>query len=287
MSSVAILEATFERGSIFDIGVFGDDGINAKAYGNIFAFDSSETPEPSAETSIGGVVVGSNGDIWTYQSTFIDGSLQLGEDAAGQDGEWTETPQDGSTIVGDGPVTTDRIDPDPLGAVGGDLAEDFATYEVSNDNSLADPPIPPHNRVTLKNGQSMTLPSGNYYIKDLSLFNGSTLYIDATGGPVNIYLTGSLEAKEGSSINFAGLPTDFNLFCNSDESIILKHEGDFRGLIYAPYADVDIRNSADLLGVCWGADVEIKNSGDVFVDVAIMRDFLSDEIHILSWRELR
>ena len=96
-----------------------------------------------------------------------------------------------------------------------------------------------------------------------------------------------MEAKEGSTLNITGNPTDFRIFSDSSESIILKHDGAFRGVIYAPYAPVEVRNNGDLLGAVWASTVEIKNSGNVYIDVAAIDKFPSNDIRILSWKDVR
>jgi hypothetical protein len=67
----------------------------------------------------------------------------------------------------------------------------------------------------------------------------------------------------------------------------MKHDGDFSGLVYAPYASIVVKNSGDFMGVAWGEDVEIKNSGNFYIDIALRQNFLLDTINMLSWKELR
>ncbi|MBN1676388.1 MAG: hypothetical protein JXR37_35415 [Kiritimatiellae bacterium] len=285
-----IIDLTFRRASYFEMGLFGDDGVDLKAFGSVYSYDSGVTPNPVPDDSFGGAIVACNGEFVTRQDTFIDGSFQLGESESGTPGVWKETPEGGSIISGDAGEPGSRIDPDPLGAVGGELATEFVYYSdpANNNNSGVDPPIPsPQNRIRLGNGESLTLTSGSYYLSEITLNNGATLNIDASSGPVKIYLTGSMEAKEGSTLNYGGAPSDLSVYSNSDRSIILKHDGSFRGLIYAPYAAVEVRNSADFYGIAWADTLEVKNGGDIYLDVALMRQYPSDNILILAWKEVR
>jgi len=284
------LEATFRRASVFEMALFGDDSVDLKAYGNIYTFDSAVTPNPTSSDSCGGALVGSNGELATGQDTYIDGSFVLGEDAAGTPGSWKETPQGGSIISGEPAVPSEWIDPDPLGAIGGALAQEFIYYSVatSNDNWSAAPAItPPQNSIRLGNGETMTLSYGNYYVSEIVLNNGAQLDIDSASGPVKIYLTGKLEAKTGSTINFNGLAANFSIFSNSTAPVTLKHNGSFRGLLYAPYADVTIMNTADLYGIVRGKTLSVKNSGDIYLDVSLMRKYPSNQILLLAWKDVR
>jgi hypothetical protein len=283
------VETVFRRASTFDLGLFGDSQLDAKAYGNVYTYDSRLVHDPSAEDTLGGALIASNGDFFSYQDTFIDGTIALGESATAVPGSWRETPKDGSTITGGDTVDTDRVDPDPLGVIGGDLAEDFAYYSIStnNDNATTSEITAPKNKLWLKNGETMTMTAGEYYIGDLWLFEGSSLTIDASSGPVTIYLTGEFQAHSGTTINMIGDPPDLNIFSNSDDPIVLKNQGDFRGLIYAPYAPITVMNNADFYGIAWGEQVEIKNSGDVYIDTALMQEYLSNVIQLLTWKERR
>ncbi|MDA1082138.1 MAG: hypothetical protein O2973_10765 [Gemmatimonadetes bacterium] len=280
----------FRRRSAFEMGLFGDKEIEMKAYGNVYSYYSDEITTPGPSDSTGEAYIGSNEEVLTGQDTLIDGSFQVGEDTSGAQGIWKETPPGGSIIEGDAALPADRVDPDPLGALSGDLANDFAYYSLAtnNNNDSASPPITsPQYKIALNNGVSMTLSAGNYYVADINLKNGATLNIDSTSGPVTIYLTGAMEAKEGSSINFTGNPPDFRIFSNSTDSIILKNGGDFKGVIYAPYADVHILNSGDLYGLIWAGEIEVKNSGSLYIDLSAMQGFPSSSIVFLSWKEIR
>ncbi len=115
---------------------------------------------------------------------------------------------------------------------------------------------------------------------------GSTLNIDSSGGDVNIYLTGGLDAKNGSSINVTGDPTDFSLFSNSTDGIDFKHGSTFKGTVYAPYASVVVKNSADVYGMIWANEVDIKNTGELYFDTALKDKWLNDTVSIVSWREV-
>ncbi len=290
--SRAVVEALFKRGSFADLGLFADETLETKAYSGIYTYDSRVTHMPTPEDSLGGGLIGANGEMITYQDTLIDGSFTLGSDGAGQDGSWRESPVGGSIIYGEPAISVDRVDPDPLGIWSGDLAEefDYYSYDINNSNGSASPPIPANGWVRISNQETNTLSAGNYYIDQITLNNSATLDIDASSGPVTIYLTGSFEAKEGSIINIKGAPTDLTIYCNATgpkATIILKHEGGFKGLIYAPASSVQIRNSGDFYGVAWARNIDIKNAGEVYVDFALTHKYPNNTIHYISWKEIR
>jgi len=284
--SEGTVEAVVHRRPITEYGVFGDLQVDLKAFANIYSYDSRRVTNPGPGDSTGTADTASNEEYITNMGTLIDGSLVLGEDASGNPATWrsTGTPN----ISGYEGEEIDRIDPDPLGAVGGDLAADFTAAQASNDNGLAVPSSAiSGNKINLGNGETITLPSGDYYLTDVILKNGAELIIDPSSGPVNLYLAGGFEGKEGCIINNYGTPTDFNMFSNSNKDITIKNGGDFSGYVYAPDAFVAVLNSADFYGVIWGEDVELKNGGDVYIDIALLQRYWSDSVYLVSWKEIR
>jgi len=276
------IQVVIARDSLFQYGAFGEKELNLQKGGAVYSYDSSVTPNPKPEDSTGEADVSSNEKVHVHKDTYIDGDVGLGNDAAGTEAVYKEsgTP----TMPPDNIVDVDRVDPDPLGAIDGDLAIDFETYSTNNDN--ADAGIT-GNAISLGNKESLTLTAGNYYLTSIKLENGSTLNIDASAGPVNIYLTGDAEfdAKKGSSIKNTGNPTDLTIYSDSKKKIDFTHCTGFKGAIYAPYADIDVN---DAYGMIWAEKVDINKSGVVYFDTALKdKDkWLADTVSIVSWREI-
>lgn len=280
------IQSTFYRISLVEFGVFGDQTVDLKANGSVYSYRSDAVPNPTSSDSTGEADVGCNEDMVTHVGTYIDGDLVLGEDPFGNSGSWLD-PGSGSTITGETGVQVDRVDPDPLGAIGGDLAAAFTAAASANNNAHASPPIPATRKIQLGNSQTMTLTSGVYYVSLMDLGNGASLTINNVGGPVTIYLTGGADFKNGSSVNILGSPTDFFVYSNSSQDINLYHNGTFKGFLYAPFADVEIKNSGDFYGIAWADSVDIKNSGNVYIDLALTDKIASDRVRVTTWKEVR
>ncbi|MBN2283074.1 MAG: hypothetical protein JXO48_04205, partial [Deltaproteobacteria bacterium] len=108
------------RKSVFEFGFFADGTVDLKASSGMYSYDSRITPNPTPADSTNMCDVGSNTEIIVRMDTLVDGDTALGEDVLGVDGIWTEV---GVPIInGDKGTPVDRVDPDPLGARGGDLA---------------------------------------------------------------------------------------------------------------------------------------------------------------------
>ena len=286
------VEAVIAKDTFFQYGVFGGNRVEIESGGSVYSYDSRITPNPAPTDSTGEGDVGSNGQVTVDNYGYVDGDVALGDDGGGTEGIYDPHGNPGPTITGQEGVDVDRVGPDPLGAVGGTLATDFATYGDSpnNDNAGASPAIA-GNSIDLGNGQTVTLAGkaggANYNLTSLTLSSGATLNIDASSGPVNIYLTGALDAKNGSAINITGQPTDVTIYSNSTDDIIFEHGGEMKGAIYAPYAKVEMKNSADVYGMIWAKDVLIHNPGVFYFDTALKDQFASNEVSLVSWREVR
>ena len=267
-----------QRASAINYAAFGDLLVDMKASSLVYSYDSGTTPSPSPVDSTGNGDVGSNGTVSVEMNTTIDGDVALGDDGAGNEAVYLTT---GTPIVtGTAGEDVDRVDPDPLGLVGGEYAEKMAYYAANNDNASVGI------GTSLDLSGTLTLPPGDYYFTDITLKNGATLDIQATGDQkVNIWLTGPMEAKNGSAINISGRPTNFAIFSNSTSDIVLKHGSHHKGLVYAPYAAVEMKNSGNLYGALWAKTADLKNSAIIYYDETLKNEYQSKEFKLISWKE--
>ncbi|MCK9362206.1 MAG: PilX N-terminal domain-containing pilus assembly protein [Syntrophales bacterium] len=286
------IDVYFKRKSAIGFGAFADGSVDLKAASGIYSYDSRVTPNPNPAdypaNSTGNGDVGSNTEVRTYNGTYVGGDVGLGASTTGTDASLVSigTP----IITGTQGELVGRVDPDPLGALtaGGDLYTDFSTYSTANDNAVYGAGF---TGTTINASGTVTLTGkaggSNFYFTSIILKNGATLNINATAGPVNIYLAGNLEAKNGSNINVTGLPTSFSIFGSSvSSSIIFKHGSEFRGTVYAPNAAIEMKNSADTYGMIWGKTIDMKNSGQFFFDEAIKDKFLGNGVKPVAWRDV-
>ena len=91
-----------------------------------------------------------------------------------------------------------RVEPDPLGAVGGPLAASFAHYSnaANNDNAAAGIS---GNRLRINAGQSFTLDAGYYYLTEFNLGANASITINSSvDHPVVIFLAGDFRTQPSS-----------------------------------------------------------------------------------------
>ena len=282
--SESTIEAVVHRTRLKEFGLFGDEQVDLKPNANVYSFDSGVNPLPGPGDSDGRADAASNEEFISGNGTYLDGSLALGEDSSGSQAVWSDK-NGGSTITGYEGQEIDRVDPDPLSS---SLSATFTTVAGANDNASAGITA---NKINLGNGDSITLQSGDYYLTSMILKNGAEIIIEPNAGPVNIYLAGGMEAKVGSQINYnpaAGtVPTDFFIYSNSSQDLTLKNGGDFKGSIYAPDAFVEVKNSGDFYGAIWAETAEVKNSGDIYIDYALLNRAWGSSVYLASWKEVR
>lgn len=286
--SRCVIEVGFKRlkrlTTIFRYGIFGNKNIDFKLEAYCLGYDSDENPfETDRANSLGGCNVGSNGTILGRNKIYIDGDVELGDMGTGWEGVFIPLGTPGPIVNGFSGRDVPSIDPDPM-----NVTTLVPKYIFINDNATN--PAIDKNCIALKTDESAKLEAGNYYLEHLYLKNGATLEIDATKGPVNIFMHGPIDAELGSAINWQGKPTDFNIFCDTTDSIRFKHVGNCNGIIYAPFSDVLMYNSANVHGVVWGNNVEIKNGGDFWFDRAIANGntVLKDtsDVELVSWKQV-
>jgi len=296
-NSTATITVTFKRESAITYAAFGDKKLDTKHGGTTLSYNS-QSSDPTKNNPSGPSFqttheadVGSNDWLVTHNGASIDGSGVFGEKLDGS--ATTNSIHGGTSFYDTTPVNAGRVDPDPLGVnSGGEY--DPSTYSGAgdNDNLTHASPLIAGNSISTKSTVTLTgKPGGsNFYLTSVELKSGATLTINTLAGEVNIFLTGPFDAKNGSSIVLTPNPLDttkFSIYSNSTSKIDLKHSSTFTGLIYAPYAPIDVKNSAAAYGAIWGSNVDIKNSGTLYFDSALRDKYLSGDLTKTTWRDVR
>jgi len=318
----AVVDVHLERGirSPIAFAAFGDVRFDGKSCANVFSYDHRSGPQPGDPgfVSSGEGDIGSNGEVELKNSTYIDGDVVLGANETDPSDVADLTLPSGKHIVtGEEGMEIGWVDPDPLGVLDKPYAQKFTEVKFSNDNGAI-----PASLTVMKS--TVTLTAGDYYFTDILLKKSGTLEIDASAGPVNIYVEGTVtinnsnmidvmnagnevnffmqepkggisgpdifEAKNGSAINISGDPTDFSIFSSSEGGVRFHNSSTFKGLVYAPLSDeIELNNSSDVLGAIWGSTILMHNSGDLFYDTALRDKYqsVSNDLSIVAWREVR
>lgn len=168
------------------------------------------------------------------------------------------------------------------------------------------------------NNQNVSIGPGNYKYSTINLNGIDKLTINATTGPVNIYLTGNSNSisvansaqivipvtntypvtfyTDGSSsvggagiVNNTYIPSNLLLYSPSSSAITVSNGGSFYGAIYAPSASVALTGAGVLYGSIIANSLTLSNSGTVHYDTALQNVSLpgnTSSYSIKTWREV-
>jgi hypothetical protein len=260
-------------------GIFGDRGVQFKPNARVWSYQSSATLVPTAAGDTREARIGSNRTV-EGDADITAGAIYLGEDSAGNPATYPAELTTAASVY-----RVPRIDPDPLGLAGGWLAGEFARVAASNDNARAVGGTVSGNSIELSG--DVTLVAGDYYVSLIDIGPNKTLRVDASAGPVNIFLTGeALIAANGNITTSPALPGNLRLYSNSSRMIGLKPGGDFVGFIYAPLANVQMEPNGLFRGAVWGMSVNFWPGGDAFIDMDFLEDFVGRPLELVSWKEV-
>lgn len=277
--SQSTIQVVAFRRPLLMCGVLGDSKLDFQPNVNVWSYDSTLVPHPAPADSTGDATIGSNHLIEISPGVTLDGVVNVG------------AALDGTPATYSGPadwtlVPFGRMDPDPLGIIGGEMADEFAATIANNNNANATPPIV-GNVINMGPHDTLTLPAGDYYLTSINK-NGAkgTITLDTSGGPVRIFLDGPAYFPP-QTIFTGALPTEFSILSRSTEDIQFQPQNDFSGLLYAPFAEALVQPKGNGYGVVWSELTTLKPGGDWFVDINLLKMFLSKELEFTAWKEVR
>ncbi len=247
-----------DKGSVGSVSV-NTDAIsvsNAEIYG--YAATGGSTP-----------TVGNNGKIYgknTPVGTTVDPD-RIATDFT-SNFEDVDVPTNASTVLGAVSGTTTIAGTTTAGAT--------TYYKASSlDNS---------------NGETTTI-TGNVTLivtTDVTIKGTFELAADAT---LVLYIAGDMDVGGTGIANMDGLPENFQIFGSSttSQTIKLHGSGAVQGVIYAPYASVELKGggtSGEMMGSVVANDVFINGTYDFHYDEALAEVDASKIFSLSSWREL-
>lgn len=281
--------------SLFDYGIFGNDGVELHGDAVIDSYDS--TLGDYGEEVDGLPNVGAMGHAGTNAIT--DGSITL---------------LGSSTIYGNA-VSGPESDPETAISLGpnANLFGEKLAQTALKELVPVPPPedLPYRGDLQLGNGEQSTISlNGMYGSFDLgnsarvTIASDVTLYITgdfvmkngaqievAEGVSVTIYLGGSFEQKNSSAIsNPSNDPTKIIIYgTESFTQMDWKSEADFYGAVYAPSAEVVYHSEADFYGSIVAGSIVLHSGAGIHYDESLMdldTVLLEDAAFVVkSWQE--
>ena len=104
----------------------------------------------------------------------------------------------------------------------------------------------------LDGGQEITLSSGTYHFRNMTVNGGGRLLIN---GDVTIYIEKKMTYDNGTSANPGADPISLKLFVG-DGPVKIQGGHDLHAVLYAPQADVTVDNNAGFFGSIIGRNAD-------------------------------
>lgn len=265
---------------LFEFALFGEEGVELK--------NSAVVDWYNYDTDDENLRIGTN-SIASGAFTFKNSAIVNGDVAVGMGGNPDIVINDfGATITGATYVMTKRYEL-PSIAVPQWLESLPSSEPITDDlivtNSAKYSGINLQNNKTLLIDGDITL----YVTGEIILGNSAEVQIDNDASLI-LYLGGDFEGKNSSTINNLTQDTKkLQIYClDSCENMQFKNGSDFYGVIYAPNADVIMKNSANLYGSIVAKNFEQKNSSTFNYDASLRDASVNDEVVrfvVTNWHE--
>lgn len=239
----------------FDGALFGEESVVIN--GNVVtdSYDSAAGPYGPDNRLLSEASVGSNQDISLTGNTTIYGDATPGPD--------------GALTMGPNVVVAGSTDPRPQ------ARELPPVPDPSGAISLPD--------ISLSGNSTYTLTSGTYRVGRISVTGNASLIVDATGGPVILFIEDSMDVAGNGIVTLSQRPRDFRIFSASEASLTIGGNAAFFGQVYAPAAEVHVVGNGDIYGALVGRQVTLDGNAALHYDLSLADETASGSFRIVSW----
>ena len=260
----------------FEYAIFAENDIELKNASTVNWFNNDDDEE--------NLKIGTNstqpGAIDVQNSANINGDVVVGP---GGTPNVVISSSPGTNITGECYAAAESYDLTPI-TVPGYLESMVSQGTLTNSITIVGPMK--YNAISLDNGKILTVdgPVVLYVTGDVTLdASAEVRIVDANTNPnasLIMYLGGDLEVKNKSAVN--NLIKDATKLkrygLNSCQSIDLMNNCNFYGAIYAPNADMVMKNSGDTFGAVVTKSFIQENSADFNYDAALRDVSMNDEL---------
>jgi hypothetical protein len=236
--------------------------------------------------------IGSNGNIFMDTNSAVHGNASPGPGKSA----WI---QGNATVSGSTLPSVDLVDMPPIEVpnipssgdhtVSGDAAESIVSGEYHFDTYVLD-----SNSTLYVEGPAILV------FETFEISSNAEMEIDATGGPVEIYVIGDFIMDSNTLItSTTNTPADVEINLLSDNILDPQEEVDLDdvdfdsnaqlyGTIYAPNAMVEINSNFELFGALMARRVHLDSNAKVHFDEALMNVSNDEEsvLETVAWRKV-
>lgn len=282
-------------------GPFGDDWLHLQENGFVDSYDSrvaNYDPDNPGQKANAGTNCKAASGPWL---TMDNNSSVLGDlSVTKAEGETPIYMGNGSSITGSSNYSAGEWILKPITPPGtytqsddtglhGEYGSKTGKYEITSNN------------FTMHNNAKAIIDAGVYHFNSMELSNGSEFQIDPNIGDdevVEIYVDTSINFENNSElippIEVTGDSTKLRIYFSGTQTVDLSNNVTFYGFIYAPNAQIEIRNNDNVFGNLVAKEIWLWNNGGVHYDEALMAEnfgniFVPPPVpptDILEWREI-
>ncbi len=260
------VSATLRLKGLFDSAIFVEESIIMNNNNQIVGYNSA-TGETDLKIQIGTHSTETGSII--FGSGTIDGDVVVGIG-----GDPVTVVESGGTITG---VTYALSEEYELPTIKPPtLLTDMGTIDVLSTTVLNPADSGRYTSITSLHGEILEISGGDVVLHitgNIYMDNFSEIRID-DGSSLTLYVDGNITCINGAGINNpSGNCSDFTLYgtgTGTEPQVFeLKNNSDVFGAIYAPNADIILKNNAVLHGSVTAKNFTIKNNGIFYYDAAL------------------
>ncbi|MFB0552656.1 MAG: collagen-binding domain-containing protein [Phycisphaerae bacterium] len=265
------VSATLRLKGLFDNAIFVEETITMSQNNQVLGYNSA-TGETGLKVQIG--------THSTAPESIIFGSGTIaGDVVVGVGGDPETVLKSGGTIKG---ITYALSEEYELPTITPPTLPDMGTIDVLSTTVLSPADSGRYTSITSLNGEILEISGGDVVLHvtgNINMDNFSEIRIN-DGSSLILYVDGNFTCINGAGINNpSGNCADFTLYATGTEPQVfeLKNNSDVFGAVYAPNADIILKNNAVLHGSVTAKSFAIKNNGIFYYDAALSDVSIIDE----------
>lgn len=251
---------------------FGDISISLGNNTYSDSYDTSASP-PTYTLLNEGADIGTNG-ISSGSATLFDGSMVYGDVYVGVGGSTSTSinPQEGAGCITNGSaqvLTAQVLMPSVIDPVSGAIGSDIS-YSGSGDEGTLPPGKYDSFSALSVDDSTVTFRSGEYSFTSFEVSGNSCLNIDASAGPVKIYVSGPISITGKSITNYTTIAGNFQIFgTDLCTSVLVSGHSNSYYAVYTPNADISIVGTSTIWGSIVGKTVTVGGTAQLHYDKAL------------------
>lgn len=278
-------------------GAFGDEFLTMSSNARVDSYDSrlgtyaAQAVHGSGSNAYAGSVgnVGSNGSITMSQNSKVYGDATPGEFS-------TATILGSAVVSGHtAPATSLNELPDLVVPNFGTLGNFALGTGASQTIAAGDAE---YTNLTIGKNATLTIHGpARLVVNNFALLSGGEVVVDATNGPVELYVRNDFVMNSNTSIaSTTYAPKDINVYLESDnilnpdlvvelDELGFESNSKLFGTIYAPQAMVDVRSNFELFGSLIARRVNLASNSLVHFDEALLFESASGnmQLAVVGW----